>query len=1085
MKLIKPNWVNHSGFPIFSIDVHPDGTRLATGGGDNKIKIWSIAPISLAEVESDQNTPKLLKSIDSHYSPVNSVKWSRDGKYLASGSDDKLCMIWGLSSSTLLGAKDSVENWICVSTLRGHQNDISEISWSPDNKFIATCSFDKTIIIWETTKFQMVHKLEEHTGFIKGLTWDPLSRYLASQSEDQSLIIWRTSDWQVEAKITEPFQHTGSSFFRRLSWSPDGLFICASHGINSSTHTGVIIQRSNWTRGLDLVGHRKAVVVSRYSPIIYKSIKSPDDKFCVILLGGQDMTVSLWSSMSARSLLIAKNMFEQGVQDISWCPDGYSFVACSTDGSIAYISLDPEEIGGVPVTSAEKRQLFQTEYGDAVQVDKNGNIVLTNNIATASNSSMAMLPENPDQLAMEDSMMIDSAHPLSNGNGSHAADSSVNTTPVKFQPTEVARQNQKQTVMSNGKRRITPLHIGGSSSQSITKPLPLSLPTHLQHSATKEANGGSHLPPSPSLSSNQEPIPFNLSPAKPSSSSNTTTISTPPLGKSPFKESTTSTAIEEVSPIPDKAIQPTSSSSLKIGSAVSSRINSKSTTSPVSSSSSSTTATNSTTTNTATTTTSTTSSNKKRKTVEPEPVVTQKKVKNKSSSSSSNANTSTTTTSQPNTNYNQIISTVPSVNFSIPLPVHSNHISKQLLSSTLSNANRSTSLFGSQQQQQSQLQQQQLPFIIDIVITEQELPNGTIEYFSLIKCISGEISQWENKIHGRVTLLAGNRNWCAVSNSDAILNIFNKNGSILMSNLVLRNQVSFLESNQSNHLLVITCDGFVSVWNVSKRCAELVNRELPFLPNRNNLTIKHAFVTEGTGKPIVVFSNGDSFVYSKDMGEWIKINDRLGSLSELNSAATTSTNTTGGADIGILSKVQQLSNNNTNNQIQMSSLLALTQSNTDQQQQQISTTFIEKQIWLATVLESQSEYKHWLLTYVKYLTKNGNILKLQDLCTELLGPSSQQLMIHNNSNSSNSNSNSNDDDLDVYSDDQNFGTFNNSPWEPRMLGLSKRALLKELFPIMGGNRNLQRLVGQFKESLNSFSKSTTNLVDPFDFTSYK
>jgi len=33
MKLIKPDWVSHAGAAIYSIDIHPDGTRFATGGG--------------------------------------------------------------------------------------------------------------------------------------------------------------------------------------------------------------------------------------------------------------------------------------------------------------------------------------------------------------------------------------------------------------------------------------------------------------------------------------------------------------------------------------------------------------------------------------------------------------------------------------------------------------------------------------------------------------------------------------------------------------------------------------------------------------------------------------------------------------------------------------------------------------------------------------------------------------------------------------------------------------------------------------------------------------------------------------------
>ena len=46
MKILKPNWVNLDGQPIFSIDIHPDGSRFAIGGhggeDSGKIIIWNM-----------------------------------------------------------------------------------------------------------------------------------------------------------------------------------------------------------------------------------------------------------------------------------------------------------------------------------------------------------------------------------------------------------------------------------------------------------------------------------------------------------------------------------------------------------------------------------------------------------------------------------------------------------------------------------------------------------------------------------------------------------------------------------------------------------------------------------------------------------------------------------------------------------------------------------------------------------------------------------------------------------------------------------------------------------------------------------
>ncbi|EGC36084.1 hypothetical protein DICPUDRAFT_87573 [Dictyostelium purpureum] len=1034
MKIIKPQWISHSGLSIYSIDVHPDGTRLATGGGDAKIKIWSVAPISLSEVENDENTPKLLCSIEnSHFQTVNSVKWSKDGKYLASSSDDKLCMIWGLSKSNYM--KSSVENWVCVATLRAHSGDISEVSWSPDNKYLATCSFDKTIIIWETSKFAMVTKLEEHKGFVKGLTWDPLGRYLASQSEDKSLIVWRTSDWVIETVITEPFQHNGNSFFLRPSWTPDGQFIVATHGINNATHTGVLIQRTDWKLGLDLVGHKRAVVVSRCSPIIYKEFKFKDRNFCLILLGGQDSTISLWSSSSPRSLMVAHSLFDQSIQDISWCPDGLSFVVCSTDGTVGYISLSEEEIGGTPITAAEKQTFFRNYYGDSVQLDKDGNLIYGggNIQSSAANSgSHAVLPENPDQLAMEESIggsgnNSSNAQNLENNNSD--LPTPTTTSNKEIQPTQVALQNQKQTIV-NGKRRITPIFIGNSS-QNITKPQPLAIPLHLQQQVSKTTS------PSPSTTA-------------------TPTISND-LNGTPFKGGVRDDIVMDVSPIQEKLMQRGRDKRKDDDDNI---IDKKPVTTSdrddhfISDSSS-------------------TPHHKKKKSHHhhhhKEKESQQKESQQKE---------------QPENNFhNQIVSTSIPSGFSIALPIISNKISKKIITEPQQPLNQIMNRFSETNTTTNQPSPSP-PIVVDVNIVETELHDETVEYFSMIRYLTYDTQLWEVKIPGRVTLVTGNKYWCAVTTQDSILHVFNKNGAVIMSNLVLRNQISFLESNKTTHLLAITCDGFVSVWNILKKKSVLSNRELPFIKNRENLTIKHAFVTEETGKPIVTFSNGDSFVFCKEVSEWVKITDRLGALSEFNSVDTSNT--------GILSTLQKMGNklgnsgigsissgnnsNNANDNATLSNLLALTNSESQSNQQQLlSTLFLEKQLWLSQVLESPQEYHHWLLIYAKYLTNSGSILKLQDLCTDLLGPSSTLNILDDiDSNTSFNTSQFNSSSL-----------FNNPlssiipSWEATILGHQKRNLLKEILPIMASNRNLQRLVGQFRESLNNFSKNII-LSDPFE-----
>lgn len=271
MRLLKPSWVAHEGKPIFSVDVHPDGSRFATGGqGDNsgKVAIWNMEPVREEKYEKDDNIPKLLCQMDNHLACVNCVRWSHNGMYLASAGDDKLIMIWQSSRSSTMstvfgsgGKLVNYESWRSIVTLRGHSGDILDVAWSPHSTWLASCSVDNTIIVWNAMKFpEQLAVLRGHTGLVKGLAWDPVGKYLASQSDDRSVRVWRTCDWQQDTCITQPFQEcSGTTHVLRLNWSPDGLYLVSAHAMNNAGPTAQIIERDGWKTAMDFVGHRKAI----------------------------------------------------------------------------------------------------------------------------------------------------------------------------------------------------------------------------------------------------------------------------------------------------------------------------------------------------------------------------------------------------------------------------------------------------------------------------------------------------------------------------------------------------------------------------------------------------------------------------------------------------------------------------------------------------------------------------------------------------------------------------------------------------------------------------------------------------------
>ena len=67
---------------------------------------------------------------------------------------------------------------------------VLQVEWSPDGRYLASCSLDGSIIVWRAAKLsEQVVVLnatkDGHSQGVKGISWDPIGRYLASQSQDK------------------------------------------------------------------------------------------------------------------------------------------------------------------------------------------------------------------------------------------------------------------------------------------------------------------------------------------------------------------------------------------------------------------------------------------------------------------------------------------------------------------------------------------------------------------------------------------------------------------------------------------------------------------------------------------------------------------------------------------------------------------------------------------------------------------------------------------------------------------------------------------------------------------------------------
>lgn len=170
---------------IYSVHAQPHGTRFATGGFDQKVKVWNLGAALDAEQEAQEGVHKLLAVLSEHTGAVNVVRFSAEGRLLASGSDDAAVILYhmlpGPGGGMLGSSAANVENWRPKLMLRGHATNVADLAWSADSSRLATASMDGNVMVWDAGSGHRIATLSAHSSFVKGVQWDPVGSYLVSQ----------------------------------------------------------------------------------------------------------------------------------------------------------------------------------------------------------------------------------------------------------------------------------------------------------------------------------------------------------------------------------------------------------------------------------------------------------------------------------------------------------------------------------------------------------------------------------------------------------------------------------------------------------------------------------------------------------------------------------------------------------------------------------------------------------------------------------------------------------------------------------------------------------------------------------------
>jgi hypothetical protein len=170
----------------------PDGKRLATGGGDGTVHLFTAAGQEIA-------------SLAAHNRYVGSISWDKAGTRFATASVDDTVMVWDAAKPARI-AKLADEFALSV-------------AWSPDGRYLASGAGTSFVRVWETSGFRPIFDLSHaktiggddiaaagSIGYVMALSWLSDGKTLIIADRDGGILLYssriltaKTDDDWVEA----------------------------------------------------------------------------------------------------------------------------------------------------------------------------------------------------------------------------------------------------------------------------------------------------------------------------------------------------------------------------------------------------------------------------------------------------------------------------------------------------------------------------------------------------------------------------------------------------------------------------------------------------------------------------------------------------------------------------------------------------------------------------------------------------------------------------------------------------------------------------------------------------------------------
>jgi WD40 repeat protein len=360
IRLKQENWMQSTELNILA----QEALQQVVGGNQERNRLEGDEPLYCVKFSPDgkliaagdggkvihlwQTDGTPITTLVGHTERIENITFSSDNRMIASASEDTTIRVWEL--------KDS-QTYIQKYLLQGHEKTVNDINFSLDNKILASASSDGTLKLWDLNNGELILTIDANSGSTDAVSFSPTEPIIASGGWDNPPWQGKIKLWKLDGTPINTFD-VNTGVLRSIQFSTDGSMIVFAGDsalvgvlrvVDGQIITALEKAHDNWAMGASI---------------------SPDNQ--TIASVSTDKAVKLWSlGGQLQKILHGHN---DAIYGLTFSPDGKTLATASTDKTMRLWNVDGlflKSISGEPnsahfcVRFSQKGEMLATASWDS------------------------------------------------------------------------------------------------------------------------------------------------------------------------------------------------------------------------------------------------------------------------------------------------------------------------------------------------------------------------------------------------------------------------------------------------------------------------------------------------------------------------------------------------------------------------------------------------------------------------------------------------------------------------------------------------------------------------------------------------